>query len=114
MTREPMSDLGQHIFDIAVAMNRAYAAGLGIDLPGHHAQVERLQEKLDSYPPKSDNSELEHSVPSLPEGKAACERLSCQRIVGQDELSERGWCEQCERLDLTRVQLRRGGMDNGR
>lgn len=93
--REPMSDLGQHIFDMGAAMNRVNVAGLGISLPEHHAQVERMQGKLDSCPP-------------LPEGKAACERLSCQRIVDQEQLSGRGWCPQCERLDLTRVQLRKG------
>ncbi len=104
MTDQPkplVSDLGQFIFDMAVAMNKVYAAGLGIDRAGHYAQVERMQEKLDNAPA----SEFERSVPSLPEGKAACARLSCQRICDQEELSERGYCLQCERLDLTRVQL---------
>lgn len=89
--REPMSDLGQHIFDMAVGMNRVYAAGLGIDLPGHHAQVERMQANLDN-PLKGD---FERSVPSLPEGKAACERPSCERIVAEDEVCEHGYCNRC-------------------
>lgn len=61
--------------------------------------IEKLQARLDSFPA---------SVPHLPEGKAACARLSCQRICPQEELSERGWCPQCERLDLTRAQMRNG------
>lgn len=95
--RPPMSDLGQHIFDMAVGMNKVFAAGLGIDLDGHHAQLGRMQEKLDSCPLKSDNSEFERSVPSLPEGKAACVRYSCQRILDQDQLDERGRCPQCRK-----------------